>query len=787
MSRLIDIPAFKGLYRSGDSEDITLGYLLECQNLRPFSGVLEKTFGYGVRIDSALPAGCQGVAVLVNSLISGGYQILGMIVNQSTNVMTLYEWTGTAWSQVATYYIGTNPYYQVYGQNPVLLDEGVIRLLPGAIATGIGMWYGVIDRTIFDGNVQWDELLVGYPTWVDKPALTMTATTMDYLGSGFLAADRFNYKLSAVYDGGQESLLCVTPTRWTPGAADKAVRLTITGIDITTMNKRLTALKLYRQKITGATGVVDTYRHIHTIDFLRPATDIKTAATGGETPTKKVFIPDLISYDFDASATYSIQLSGAGSYYDITNPGAGTGTEWFTFDSFDPGSRFDVAWSLVEAPLVGSPSEVASGTSGAYTDAIQISEQLTDEYSRNAILKIVEGANTEYAGVDRAFFYWLVLHSQPAETYANAEWIVVTEQKGLFIVSNSGTAITIEAFDTNLTDGAEHPLDGEISVKVNGKFARIIGGQKWQANIVLDPGGKNEVHEEWVAYSETDQYDVDPVSNVLKISDRAGGAITGLASSFGRPVVMKPHSIVTIDNSGVPAQAETAHQIGNLAPYGYIDVAGDVYVCYIDGIYRLRPNNLAATDQTPTERLRITDPLKDDYLVLTLAQKQAIRSGYDPTKGEILWTWGSKIWAFNISSQEWREIVTGVTVGFMLPDENNQIMLYDSNDRKLYSGDTEYPESTTMTLKSKTFSLFDVEYEVIRFIYFTYKSSTTLTMNIYSENSSTPLVTWTLPVKTVTSTERVPVKIRVKKFNIEIVGPTGITGVTIGKIRIEHD
>jgi hypothetical protein len=166
---------------------------------------------------------------------------------------------------------------------------------------------------------------------------------------------------------------------------------------------------------------------------------------------------------------------------------------------------------------------------------------------------------------------------------------------------------------------------------------------------LLIPGDKAESHPDWLSYSELDQPDVTPVSNVIKFSDREGGEITGLDELFGIPVVMKRQSIRPYNTKADPADpttwysAESIHNIGNIPHHGYISVQGSLYVCSQDGIYRLSPNNLAASDSTPTEHLKITGPIEDAYDKMTQTQKEEMIVGYNQQENEIVWTFGKSL------------------------------------------------------------------------------------------------------------------------------------------------
>lgn len=374
----------------------------------------------------------------------------------------------------------------------------------------------------------------------------------------------------------------------------------------------------------------------------------------------------------------------------------------------------------------------------------------------------------------------------------NKAWKILLPDKGLYIVEDDTTTVDYSFYDTGLADGAEHPLGGEVSIKVNGKFAKIVNGRLWQGDIVLDPGGDNEPHADWASYSELHNYDVNPVSNVRHFPDREGGGITGIGGIFGNPVILKKQAVVTVHTKSYPGEParwhtiESAHNIGNLAEQGSIEAAGCLYVCYIDGVYRLKPNNLAETDMTPTERLRVSEPIGDVYNALTLTQKEAIKASYDPKTSEIIFTFGSAVWAFNIDTENWREIDSAISASFFSLDENSQTLVVDSSRNKIHSFDIK--EAVGIALKLKTFSISEDRPEIVRYAAITYKSASALTLNLYAENAASPVKTFTLPIQTTLATYKLPIRYRAKKFTIEVIDAVDSTTVTeIHEISIEHE
>lgn len=222
---------------------------------------------------------------------------------------------------------------------------------------------------------------------------------------------------------------------------------------------------------------------------------------------------------------------------------------------------------------------------------------------------------------------------------SNIEFSKVTE--------NSVDKFQIKFNDMNFSSLGSDPNATVFSNSINGKFAKLLNGRLFQGNVVLDPGNKDEARPYWVSYSELDQPDNNPVSNIITFLDKEGGSITGLTSLFDRLVVMKEQGlfIVTCPSNVRPenwSSNESIHNIGNIAENGFLEQGDQLYVVFHDGIYKLNANNIASSDTTPTERLKITDPIQDIYD--SIVDKKDIISIYDQYRDEILFRWhrGSK-------------------------------------------------------------------------------------------------------------------------------------------------
>lgn len=682
-----------------------------------------------------------------------------------------------------------------------------------------GFWLGWIDRDFFDDLYTPTACYYGYPNEIEAPDIDFTATLIaggDY-SHGSTVDDR-QYRFSYVYDGIQESLLSddAVTIRFT---TDTFLQLAFS-IVYADHNKRITSMKVYR----ASDGV--TFKHIHTIDFLRPSGSADSYTSGAYAGPVSFYVPALATYIFNPNALatqYEIWVDdGVTRTFDVTDIDGteleGLGKTLFqlrTGETEIAGDRWNKDWKLylkkqnitsvrdstgsaefrsvghslaandavvisdsTEASYngvgtvtsvsaeyfvlnglsyagdatakftwdstIGTRTALATGTGGSYsgTKTINITQEIGPGTLVDAVFSFVTlGQNIRLITANLAhavYFDDALTGSLTSET--NEDWGVFTPAGGMYAFTDGTTQADGVFYDTGITDGAAHPIDGEVSIAINGKFARVISERLWQGNIVMDPGNTAEAHVDWVSYSELGQYDVNPVSNVIRLTDREGGEITGLAEIFGNPVVLKKQAIIPIGTKGQTppyAAIESAHNIGNLATQGYIEVAGNLYVCWTDGIYRLRPNNLAATDSTPTESLKITEPVENIYLALSQANKEAITVGFNPLYGEIVWTLGSAVYAFDIETDSWREIVTGLTPGLFAADENGNLIVYRDSDKKIYTFDeATAKESVAVTERTGVFELSTERKEVARYVALTYKSPTdTLTLTLISEDN----------------------------------------------------
>jgi len=663
-----DIRTFHGVYTNADWEDLPIEMATDLVNLRPSlnQSRLEKTFGIGAKQTTAVGALTddivRGFTTYLHDALAQDKLYILVYVDTSTKVVTIMANTGaaadTAWVNINTLTANTSfgTYYHkstsgAVDENPIIQYAQELRVLPGNVgyATGSseakGIWVGYIDRDFFDACYTPTAGFYDFATTIDKPTLTLTLSELSsYTNSLFTSGDVFYYKISYIYDGVQESQISYVVSRWDVSAAAKWPCLTISGISESTFNKRVTGIKVYRTQKVDTNDILTGYRHIHTINLLRPAADIPGATTGGYSGDKACYVPGATGYSFNAGYSYRFEvIDGSTTYYTITNPGAGDGHTTFLLTADMDVDNWNKSWDLQES-TGGDFASVATGTSGfygGYNTAI-VSTSLTDNQYVGGVV-ILNATTTNARVIDKNYQKAVHFADTMTEltTAGGYAWKVMPATD-TYYNTDGGTTHAYTFFDPGFADQDYHPLEGVSSIKVNGEFAAMVGSRMWQGNIVIDPGTANEAHEDWGSYSEEGQPDVTPIGNVRRIQDRAGGPITGLHEFYGNPVFLKKQSITIINQKNAPSdpslwyEQETKHDIGCIAKRGSLVYRGYLYVCSYDGIYRLAPNNLSPSDTTPTELLKLSEPINDVYMALTQAQKEAIILGVDQKKDEII-------------------------------------------------------------------------------------------------------------------------------------------------------
>lgn len=788
-----------GVFTNCDFEDLNLNYSTELKNLRPINGKIVKTYSYG---DIGYPASDSLINLFtyINDELDSGYVYYAIKIDSVTNQVYLRQYNYSSWIPISL----SETFYQKYAVNPIVYGDGIVRILPGnKDSAGTeqckGIWIGYIDRKFFDEHYAPSAGFSGYPTEIEIFDIKNidTLTFEPYNKTAFDYNDINYYKFSYIYDGIQESLLS-DMFKWDVDLDSNRAILFKIPIEESSHSKRITGMNIYRSD-DYADG---TYNKIHSIDFLRTDDDFWAGDSGAYAGKRNFFIPGLATFDFAGADTVNyfwISINDSTHTKEIQAPS--NGDTMFTIGTgqtnMSTAGGWNSNWQLDGIAGTDTFHNLTSGTDGGYGgNAIYILNEPISEMSiTSSYLSFGDWEDNWIMEIEEGFNRVIEVFSNDTLTSTdvnNKSWRIFNINKGIYAFKDVATndSVNLYFIDDGLTEGAEHSLAGEVSININGEFAKIIAGRLWQANLILDPAGKSEIQTNWVSYSELNQYDVNPVSNIITFANVGYGEITGILELFGNPVILKKQSIIVIGVKNYPNNPEnwnvieSAYNIGNIAKFGSINVLGNIYIIYYDGIYRFSPNNLAESALTPSEKLKISEPINDVYESLSLSQKENIIVQYDQSKNEIIYTLGDEIWVYSISKNYWRELDSDIDIDFTYLSQDANALVYDSEKNKVYSFDVK--DTVSVELKTKTFAVSEDERTPINIISVTYKSSSDLTLNLFSENSDTVRVAKTLPANSKVETIRFGNWNAVYKFALGIIDSVNSnTNSEIHKLRVE--
>lgn len=861
-----EIKQIKGLFTNADQSDIADEFVTELENFKPLHGKITKTFGVGdffgldvldiistgnwvdtgnvwddgqywldaggATLDKALDESIINLVTFFNPNAEAGsgygsgdgYVLIALAISSTTGVVTFYYWNGIDWENVTGLIKNTSSvetFYHIYGKNPVIQENGIIRFLPGgekyagsgsAIHQPNAAWLGWIEREFFDGLYSADDSdyvpgLYMYEAHPERPDISssgLNATVTVEAGGTWQATDasRF-YKIAYKYDGINLSLLSeeikVTFTN------DTYLKIVMT-IDTLTFIKRITSIEVYRSETGNIEDVIDeidgSYELIHSIDLIRDLDNIDViSGESGLCGIRKIYIPDIASATEHGYPTPNFndwQIIIDGDTYGInapTDPYSLTQTIYTALSDMSD-DYWGVSWEIY-VRTGGGYQKVWSGTAAYAGEQLMIMDE-ENSYATGVLagsLLIVKDTTYITKVVDTNHLRAIKVATAFSSNFGTEDWQLLTMANGLYYFEEDGTDINIYFFDTKITEGTAYPLLNSPSIKVNAEQALYHLNRLWQfGRLVLDPGGENKEHDDWLTYSEINQPDVNPVSNVKRIADLTGGEGTGIATTFGSVLLLKQNSIhkMLIDDITDPTTwklLDSTFKRGCIAKKGYIQIGHVVYFCASDGIYKLDVNFQAAVDETPLIHNRISEPINNIYLALNnISQKPYITCGYDKIETEIIFRLtSSQIYAYNITTDTWRTIDSTKTFDIFAEDQNGNLIIFNESDDKLYS----IAESEAVGCKIVT-KVWDIAKDngnrkaIVRHVVIKYKSATQLTVKLYCDDDSTAKVTKTLAVSSVIIEKRLTVRYYCKTFKVEISdSATSTTDTEIYNIQID--
>ena len=363
---------------------------------------------------------------------------------------------------------------------------------------------------------------------------------------------------------------------------------------------------------------------------------------------------------------------------------------------------------------------------------------------------------------------------------------------GMAFNTTSGTNVRVVCQDYQLEDLGESNLQSVYSNRINAQHAVKLKGRMFLGDLYLNPEDKEEERSEWIAYSELNQYDVRPVSNIITLDDREGGAVSGLAVLFGRLIIFKPQAIfiMNVPNPADPNTwnvSESKFSIGNIAPEGVVEVHDSVYFVFHDGIYAVTPNMVANSNATPTVMDKISLPIEDQFLLAN--SKKDIKGVYNQKDSEVLYTWdvGSPasqvVWAYHVVLKTWRKVDTTTNLDILAYGENSHPITWDNTDTDIKKFDVS--EAVGTAWKSKRFRLDLDQKKLIRYGMVKFTGTDTLTVNVYLDGSGS--ASFTKSITADGGVNRFPIKRYGKNFEIELTTPSSTNAFSVEQMRIETE
>ena len=358
---------------------------------------------------------------------------------------------------------------------------------------------------------------------------------------------------------------------------------------------------------------------------------------------------------------------------------------------------------------------------------------------------------------------------------------------------DEGTTHRFSYRDLDDTDGIVHPT-GETSLDVNFTYSVNLDGRQYVAGVALNPSAENEIHNDWVMFSELSQPDVIPITNYIAIPDLQGGEIKGLAKLIGDLVVFQTKGIYRISTpSANPLSwslSESEPNIGCIAPDSIVEHDAGVFFAGSDHIYHLGSNFQA---------IPVTQTIKDVYQ--GTANLDQTRLTVDVKKNRLLCRFGSVVnttYVLDLTQiKQGREHWSKMDMAFGAGDAHHLVVDENLVVYSIDAGATSYMRtldaggSETTALKRTTgwIPMGDLDRSgVLRRLNMRYKSADTITAKIYTDgDASTVDKTITIPANNSADDDWYKCKpnVRCRNFMIELSTSHTQTAVEIRRMEVE--
>jgi hypothetical protein len=238
--------------------------------------------------------------------------------------------------------------------------------------------------------------------------------------------------------------------------------------------------------------------------------------------------------------------------------------------------------------------------------------------------------------------------------------------------------VLFDFYDPGLPDGARHPNEGITSLDVKFKYATMLNGRQFVANVKITGDEDTEEYPNFVMYSNPGSPDSIPTSNFIKLDDLQGGEIVGIETLMSDIVVFMTKGIFRINvPSGDPTNwslVESHPNIGCLNDKGITKAPNGIFflsnedVIFLDSGFQATP---------------ITYPIRDDYQSTVASSSSIMKTHYDAKYNKLYITKSvssdTEFYIYDIFRQVWyTEKHTGVEYDEFSFDNNNNTLLIES-------------------------------------------------------------------------------------------------------------
>lgn len=266
-------------------------------------------------------------------------------------------------------------------------------------------------------------------------------------------------------------------------------------------------------------------------------------------------------------------------------------------------------------------------------------------------------------------------------TDAQSNLNISTSNYRFALSTNTASTLSVDFIDPGWVDGARHPFEASKSLDVKHKYATMLNGRQFVANVKIQSEGDTEEYPNFVMFSETGMPDVIPVTNFIQLQDLQGGEIVGIETLMNDIVVFMTRGIFRIS---VPSNDPSSWSLVEAHPN--IGCLGDKAIAKApNGIYFLAESNIYFLN-SGFEAIPIGNPIRDDYqsksLVSTTADK--MRLHYDVKYNRVYLTYAiatsTTFYIYNIVKNIWNtELHSAVEYDEFSQTRNNDTLLIETD------------------------------------------------------------------------------------------------------------